>query len=38
MDLEVQESKNHVPIWKKYTLAVNEAVQYFNLGEKNLEN
>lgn len=30
--------KSFVTIWEKFTLTVNEAVQYFNLGEKRLEN
>ena len=28
--------KNFVPIWEKFTLTVNEAAQYFNLGEKKI--
>lgn len=28
--------KGSVPIWKKFTLTVNEAAQYFNLGEKKI--
>ncbi len=28
--------KGIVPIWKKFTLTVNEAAQYFNLGEKKI--
>lgn len=25
-----------MPIWEKYALTINEAVQYFNLGEKKI--
>lgn len=28
--------KSFVPIWEKFTLTVNEAAQYFNLGEKKI--
>lgn len=27
---------NTVPIWEKYALTINEATQYFNLGEKKI--
>lgn len=30
-------NKNFVPIWEKFTLTVNEAAQYFNLGEKKIQ-
>ncbi len=36
----MEESKkigsNQVPIWKKYTLTVQEAAEYFRIGEKKL--
>ena len=28
--------KSFVPIWEKFTLTVNKAAQYFNLGEKKI--
>lgn len=28
--------KIKVPLWEKYTLTINEATQYFNIGEKKL--
>lgn len=28
--------KNSVPVWKKYTLTIAEASEYFNIGEKKL--
>lgn len=28
--------KNFVPIWEKFALTINEAAQYFNLGEKKI--
>lgn len=28
--------KREVPIWEKYALTVNEAVEYFNIGEKKI--
>lgn len=28
--------KNYVPIWEKFALTINEAAQYFNLGEKKI--
>lgn len=30
--------KERVPIWEKYMLTVNEASDYFNIGEKKLRN
>lgn len=32
----VTSSKNFVPIWEKFALTINEAAQYFNLGEKKI--
>lgn len=36
----MEESKktgiNQVPIWKKYTLTVQEAAEYFRIGDKKL--
>lgn len=32
----MQKAINSVPIWKKYTLTISEASQYFNIGEKKL--
>ena len=29
-------SKNEVPIWNKYTLTIEEASSYFNIGDKKL--
>lgn len=28
--------KGFVPVWEKFTLTVNEAARYFNLGEKKI--
>lgn len=28
--------ENKVPLWKKYTLTITEASEYFNIGEKKL--
>lgn len=28
--------KERVPLWEKYTLSINEAAQYFNIGEKKI--
>lgn len=28
--------ENIVPVWKKYTLTIKEASEYFNIGEKKL--
>lgn len=30
------ENKCQVPIWEKFALTVNEAMQYFNIGEKKI--
>ena len=32
------ENTNSVPIWEKYTLTVEEAAQYFRIGEHKLRN
>ncbi|WP_310603556.1 excisionase [Anaerosporobacter sp.] len=32
----VLEDKGYVPIWEKFALTINEATQYFNLGEKKI--
>lgn len=29
-------NKERVPLWEKYTLTINEATQYFNIGEKKI--
>lgn len=29
-------AKREVPIWEKYTLSIEEAAQYFRIGEKRL--
>ena len=31
-----QNKKDEVPIWRKYNLTIDEAVAYFNIGEKKL--
>lgn len=28
--------ENNVPLWKKYTLTITEASEYFNIGEKKI--
>ncbi len=30
------DDKKFVPIWKKFTLTISEAAEYFNLGEKKM--
>jgi excisionase family DNA binding protein len=35
-DTNVQLYKKPVPIWEKYLLTVDEAVQYFGIGEKKI--
>lgn len=30
--------KNSIPVWEKYTLSVEEAAQYFRIGENKLRN
>ncbi len=34
--MEVRGNKDSVPIWEKYILSINEAAEYFNIGEKKL--
>lgn len=35
-DINVIKRKEEVPVYRKYNLTILEAVQYFNIGEKNL--
>lgn len=35
-DINVLKRKEEVPVYRKYNLTILEAVQYFNIGEKNL--
>lgn len=35
-DKDLNVYKNFVPIWEKFALTINEAAQYFNLGEKKI--
>ena len=35
-ELGVQENKNMIPVWEKFTLTINEASEYFNIGEKKM--
>lgn len=30
------DNENNIPIWKKYTLTVEESAKYFRIGEKKL--
>lgn len=34
--MEVRGNRDNVPIWEKYILSINEAAEYFNIGEKKL--
>lgn len=34
--MNTNESTIHVPIWEKYTLSIEEAAQYFRIGETKL--
>lgn len=34
--MNTQETTNFVPIWEKYTLSIEEAAQYFRIGETKL--
>lgn len=38
MEFEREQSfnKNDIPVWRKYVLSVQEAAQYFHIGEKKL--
>ena len=35
-DSGAPENKHQVPIWEKFALTINEAIQYFNIGEKKI--
>ena len=35
---EKSENNQNVPIWQKYMLTVDEATQYFGIGEKKIRN
>lgn len=37
MSVKENEIKNNVPIWKKYTLTIQEAAKYFRIGDKKLK-
>ena len=32
----MKQEKDKVPLWEKYALTVNEAMEYFNIGEKKM--
>lgn len=32
----MNETKNTVPVWKKYSLSIQEAAEYYGIGEKRL--
>ena len=32
----IMNKENNVPLWKKYTLTITEASEYFNIGEKKI--
>ena len=34
--MEEEKKKYSVPLWRKYTLTIQEASEYFNIGEKKL--
>lgn len=34
----MNETKNTIPFWMKYTLSVEEAAEYFRIGENKLRN
>ena len=36
MESSNETGANHVPIWRKYTLSVQEAAEYFRIGDKKL--
>lgn len=36
IESNLSRDKNYVPIWEKFALTINEAAQYFNLGEKKI--
>ncbi len=36
LENEITDNKVFVPVWEKYTLTINEASEYFNLGEKKI--
>ena len=33
---DMESQKRRVPLWQKYALTINEATEYFNIGEKKL--
>ena len=32
----MNETKNTIPVWKKYSLSIQEAAEYYGIGEKRL--
>lgn len=35
---EIEEMKMEVPIWRKYTLTIEEAADYFRIGQRKIRN
>lgn len=35
---EIEEMKTEIPIWRKYTLTIEEAADYFRIGQRKIRN